>query len=211
MILGFVGLTESLAEAGVILIGLAVMVCGWRRRQVKKRLTGKFLGTILITLTSLVMFGFGVLAHSLLEVVVAVLGLTIALHGWKRRQLPMKLAGTSMIMLVVLEIFIGNWFVFQVESNPLIRSDAEILGTYSGKHLTVSILPDGTCIYDEYSIKKTGIWSRDDWNLLLSGTNLSVQMRFIQFRGKYRLQEDNGRDPDEIAWWEIGLKRTNTK
>jgi hypothetical protein len=92
-----------------------------------------------------------------------------------------------------------------LEWNPIIRSDTEVFGTWADRNQTVILSQDHTFRYQSPSKTIHGTWSRYDWNLELLGDGFSDKMRFVQFRGDYRLMTNPPGDPD--MWnGDLGLK-----
>lgn len=69
--------------------------------------------------------------------------------------------------------------------NPLLRSDDEVIGKWSGKDGQLILAVDKTFIYQTQERTETGNWYRSDWNLYLKGKNYSAEMRFVTLSEQY--------------------------
>ena len=132
-------------------------------------------------------------------------GSAILVVGWRRRSAAVRWAGATLCGCVVLLVVAEATYDSALELNPTIDSDARIVGTWSGGGQTVTLAADHTftCQSDAQAIH--GTWTRADWNLYLQGNSSADTMRFIQFRGVYRLLPHPLGDPD--TWdGDLGLR-----
>jgi hypothetical protein len=108
----------------------------------------------------------------------------------------LALTGMGFVYFVALDMLEPEW-------NPLIANDSEIAGVWTEGNERLELSADGHYAYGTPPTVKTGTWVRDDWNLTLKpgvtgGNASSTLMRFIQFRGRYRILTN---PPDEPGVW----------
>ena len=151
-------------------------------------------------------FGYLFIALFLLAAFVA--GISIFVLGWRRRSRIAKLFGCGMVCTVVALIVANLWFESALEWNPTIGNDAEVVGIWADHTQKITLGADKTFTYGTSSQLINGTWTRDGWNLYLRGVNYSAAMRFVQFRGSYRLMTHPVDDPD--MWdGDLGLRQTH--
>jgi hypothetical protein len=118
-------------------------------------------------------------------------GIFSFLRGRRKRSKGLKRFGAGIVglILILICILVGRDIFFdrKVELNPWINNDAEITGAWGDRNLTLTLFSNHTFTYQTLTTSVKGTWGRDDYNLYLGGTNFGSQMRFIQFRGQYRL------------------------
>lgn len=113
----------------------------------------------------------------------------IALRSW----LLMCLGGVLMFPAVA--VFVIELITPRCEWNPIIFSDADVIGTYVDGGDTVTFAADGTFSYRLSSSLGNGTWRHgadDRWNLYLSGDTTITSMHLIReleedFRGELHL------------------------
>ena len=105
------------------------------------------------------------------------------------------------VLLIVEDNFEGN-----LEYDPWIDNDAKIVGLWADHKTTLTVATNHTFTYLNAELKVTGAWTRDDWNLALNGSNFNATMRFVEYRGKYRLIPPP-REFDLKMWDDLGLSR----
>jgi hypothetical protein len=98
-------------------------------------------------------------------------------------------------------IFEGN-----LELNPWINNDADVVGTWAERRVMLRLATNHTFNYNSPARTVSGTWTRNDWNLYLNGSNFGATMRFVQFRGRYRLMTHSLED-DPVMWDDLGLLR----
>lgn len=138
-------------------------------------------GYLFIAIFLLAGFGFGVLSF---------------VWGCRKDSRRAKWLGGGIVALVC--TLVAAEFVFEgnLEWNPQINNDTEIIGTWADHGEMLILATNSTFNYDNSAHIVSGTWTRDDWNLYLHGTNFSATMRFVQFRGQYRLMTHPPGDPD---------------
>jgi hypothetical protein len=148
-------------------------------------------------------FGYAFIALFLITIFIG--GCLIFILGWCFRSRIAKWSGLGIAAIVVALIVSNEMFESSIEWNPTLKSDADIIGTWSGGGQTVTLAPNMTFRCQSPSTNYSGIWSRDDWNLYLRSDSYTNTMRFITFREQYRLMTRPLGDPDE---WDgdLGLK-----
>ena len=133
-------------------------------------------------------------------------GLGVAIVGWCKRS-RLAIYSGLLVAVGVIAIFIADVsFEAALEWNPVIRSDGEIIGSWTDKRQTIILAADKTFTRRTESQTINGTWKRDDWNLYLQSADHSDTMRFIKFRGGYRLMTRPPEDPD-IWDGDLGLSR----
>jgi hypothetical protein len=149
---------------------------------------------------------FGYLFIALFLFAAFVLGLVVFIWGLCRHSRLARWLGGSVVVAVPALVAAEMWFDSAQEWNPTIGSDSEIVGTYADRRETITLAPDKSFTYCAGSQISTGTWGRDDWNLYLTNSNHSSTLRFIQFRGRYRLLTHPPEDPDQ---WngDLGLQK----
>jgi hypothetical protein len=148
---------------------------------------------------------FGYLFIALFLLACFVLGICTFVWGWRRRSRPARWIGGAAIVFVIAIVFSEFAFDADIEWNPYIASDDLIIGDWTGRQGTLRLASDNTFSYHTPSQTAIGTWTRDDWNLYLRGSSYSGTMRFVQFRGSYRLMTHPPDDPD--AWnGDLGLQ-----
>ena len=148
---------------------------------------------------------FGYLFIAIFLLGVFVVGLAAFIWGWRRRSVPTRWLGVSMCAFVIIVIVANASFDSALEWNPTIGGDSEVIGTYTDQSQTITLTSDQVFTYQTAEQTRHGTWTRDDWNLYLRSDSYSSTMRFVQFRGKYRLMTNPPEDPD--AWdGDIGLE-----
>lgn len=95
-----------------------------------------------------------------------------------RLRVAAGVAGLILVTLLVSRIREGA-----IDYNPMIRSSEELVGNYVGDDYSLELRPDGTFVASGFGDAKTGTWSNFDWNLTLSGLDLS-EPRVITRNGK---------------------------
>ena len=131
---------------------------------------------------------FGYLLITLFLFAALILGIGILVWGWRRRSRKAKWIGGGLIGAIVAAVTANAAFDASLELNPNIVNDADIVGTWTNRVEVVTLTPDHTFRYRVPDHTFSGTWTRDDWNLYLhSATDGNQTMRFIQFRGNYRL------------------------
>lgn len=158
---------------------------------------------------------FGYLFIALFLIVILVSGICLVIWGWfclviwgwfsrsrTAQWLGVGIAG-SVVSLIVYNVAIEA----SLEWNPIISSDAEIIGTWTGRSQTIILSLNNTFSYSTPTENTGGTWTRDDWSLHLKG-GYSGTMRFVRFLEHYRLMTNPPIDPD---MWDgnIGLKKTH--
>jgi hypothetical protein len=148
-------------------------------------------GYLFIALLLLITFGFGVVSF---------------IWGCRKHSSQAKWLGVGIILLVSALVAVEIAFDSSLEWNPTIHSDTEIVGTWTDHRETLTLVPNNTFDYRTATRTVSGSWTRNDWNLYLHNTDFSATMRFIQFRGRYRLMAHPPSDPD--MWdGDLGLSR----
>jgi hypothetical protein len=139
--------------------------------------------------------GFGILA-------VFVVGVFFFVR-WRRHSHRVRWVGVALSALVVIFVIWQSVIDANLEWNPSISDDSQVVGTWTGRGQGITLSPDHTFIRQIDSQTGRGTWRRDDWNLYLEGA--SLPMRFVQFRGQYRLLINPPGDPDN---WDgdLGLR-----
>ena len=135
----------------------------------------------------------------------------LALGFWTRLRI-FKWAGAGINCLISTLMILGiyrDMLVRAVEWNSGISSDAEVTGVWTDHTQTVTLAPDHDFSLRAPSLTAKGAWKLHDWNLYLHGDQ-SRTMRFILYRGRYRLmthppEDIDGRDGD------LGLERAEEK
>ena len=76
--------------------------------------------------------------------------------------------------------------------NPLIRSDAEIIGNWSGKNESLMLSANKSFKYKTPAQVVSGTWAREDFNLYLKDNSGSCcnNMRLITFHNQYFILTD---------------------
>jgi hypothetical protein len=147
---------------------------------------------------------FGYLFIALFLLAWFVLGICIFVWGWRRRSRPARWIGGAAVDIVTAIVLSEVAFDAALEWAPSITSDDLVIGTWTGGSETLTLASDNTFSYHTRSQTSTGTWTRDDWNLSLHGASYSGTMRFVEFRGMYRLMTHPPIDPD--AWdGDLGL------
>jgi hypothetical protein len=148
-------------------------------------------------------FGYAFIALFLTAVFLG--GIVAFILGWRFRSRVAKWSGLGIAGIVVVVVVSNVMFERSLEWNPTIKSDAEIIGTWTGHGQTVTLASNMSFRCQTPSTNYSGIWSRDDWNLYLRGDSFTYTMRFVKFRDHYRLMTHPPGDPDE---WDgdLGLK-----
>ena len=153
---------------------------------------------------------FGYLFIALFLLAAFVFGVSVFIRGWRRGSRGGKWLGAAMVAIVLAVIAGEIVFEVAIEWNPTIGSDTEVLGTWADRAQIVTLQSDKTFTFRTSAQTTTGTWTRDDWNLYLHGDSYSGTMRFVQFRGHYRLMTKPPEDPD--MWdGDLGLQRTQKK
>ncbi len=126
-------------------------------------------------------------------------GIGLLWWGWRRRSVGAKWAGGALIFTVVCLVVWCEIEQAATELNPIIRADAEILGTYADSTESFALLANHTFIHQTRYGRCPGTWSRTDFNVSFheAGAATSIEMRFIQYFGKFRLLPRLPDDPDE--------------
>lgn len=149
-------------------------------------------------------FGYSLIMIFLFMVFVAAVGL--AINGFvchlKRRFLLGSVGAMMVVGLITFDLLLDSW----LELNPLIASDTVIIGTWSNADEKIELHIDHHFRYTRHGKTIEGTWQRDDWNLrIIPSWHL---MRFIQFRGEYRLLTHPPQDFD--AWdHDFGLEKVS--
>ena len=150
---------------------------------------------------------FGYLFIALFLFAAFVAGIGILIWGWRRHSRLLRGLGCGMVGSVIAIVVANLWIDSALEWNPTIGSDAEIVGTWSDRAQKITLTSDKTFTYRTSSQLINGTWTRYDWNLYLRGDNYSATMRFVQYRGGYRLMTHPPEDPD--MWdGDVGLPKT---
>ncbi|MGE0489868.1 MAG: hypothetical protein AB7S38_11740 [Vulcanimicrobiota bacterium] len=113
----------------------------------------------------------------------------------------------------MIALVVTNWLVFSaqlsgLELNPIISSDAAVVGRWEAAyHPTVILQANHRFRLVERGSDVGGSWQRDDWNLFLAFDSGSRrQMRFIEDGDRIRLLNNPPSDWD--AWnGDLGLTR----
>ena len=149
-------------------------------------------------------FGYLFIALFLLAAFIA--GIVLFVRGWRRRSAPMRWLGAGFCAGIITLVVANSAFEAALEWNPTIQTDSEVVGTWSDRAQTITLSHDHTFTYQTGAHIARGTWTRDDWNLYLRGDS-DATMRFVQFRGQYRLMTRPPGDPD--TWdGDLGLPRS---
>jgi hypothetical protein len=150
-------------------------------------------------------FGYFFIALFLLAALIA--GVGIFVWGWHRHSRPAKWLGAVLSSLIAIIVVSEIAFGAALEWNPQIASDSQVVGIWTDNTETIRLASDYTFFYQTASWTKRGTWTRYDWNLDLHSDMYSSTMRFVQFRGQYRLMTHPPEDTD--AWdGDLGLQLT---
>ncbi len=148
---------------------------------------------------------FGYLFIALLLLAAFVAGIAVFVWGWLRRSRLARWIGAALCACVVVLVVADVAYDSALELNPSIDNDSQILGTWTGDGQVVKLAADHTFTCQTGSQTARGTWTRDDFNLYLYGGSYTGTMRFIQFRGVYRLLPHALGDPD--TWdGDLGLR-----
>jgi hypothetical protein len=111
--------------------------------------------------------------------------------------------------LVAVGVVVEGVFEGDLELNPWINNDAEIAGTWADHRVMLTLATNHTFNYHSSTGTVSGTWNRDDWHLYLNGSNFGATMRFVQFRGQYRLMNHLSMNHpiDPKIWDDLGLSR----
>lgn len=143
---------------------------------------------------------------SLLLLAAFVFGVGAFVWGHRKHSRRAKWLGGGLVALVIILVLAQLGFNAALDWNPQILSDAEIVGTWTDRGVTITLAANGTFTYQIAAGTASGTWTRDDWNLHLQSAGVSDTMRFVQFRGQYRLMPHPPANPD--AWdGYLGLSR----
>ena len=110
--------------------------------------------------------------------------------GWKMRSFSFVAILFTVFIILPFSLFMFNRiYEFPAPSviasatdlNPFIRSDAEVLGNWSGPNKTLVLSADKTFKYQTLEHIVTGNWARNDFNLYLKGNSDGCcnNMRFV--------------------------------
>jgi hypothetical protein len=147
---------------------------------------------------------FGYLFIAMFLFAAFLLGVGLFIWGWWRRSRIAGVLGGGMVFGVIALIAVNVWYGSALEWNPTIENDAVIVGTWTDHAQTITLAANKTFSYRTSSQLTSGTWARNDDDLNLRGDNYSATMRFVQFRGVYRLMTNPPGDPD--AWdGDLGL------
>ncbi len=141
-------------------------------------------------------FGYHFIALFLLAAFA--LGVGMFVVGLRRRSAYWRWVGAALCAAIVFVVAGNAAFDSAIEWNPTIASDEQIIGTWTGGGESVALAADHTFVYQAGSQTTRGTWTRNDFNLYLDGSSPNGTMRFIQFRGVYRLLPHVPNDLD--AW-----------
>lgn len=134
-----------------------------------------------------------------------VLGLFMALAGRKLWR-PLFWPGVALMSLVGAWVIAGIYQDAMLEWNPMIREDAQIIGTWTDGRETITLHADHRFDYHTPEQRFSGIWSRNDWTLLVQARGIAPEMRFVMYGSKTYLMPHVPMDPDH---WngDLGLER----
>jgi hypothetical protein len=148
-------------------------------------------GYLFIALFLLAGFGFGIVSF---------------IWGCRKHSRGAKWLGGGLVVLVSTIVAADVVFDGNLEWNPQIHNDAETAGTWADYREMLILATNSTFDYHSSTRTVNGTWTRDDWNLYLHGADFAATMRFVQFRGRYRLMTHPPGDPD--MWdGDLGLSR----
>jgi hypothetical protein len=147
---------------------------------------------------------------ALLALVAGVIALIWFARRWHQLPVPARWLGVALFSFIVT---CTAWRMARdaaLEWNPTISDDAQVIGTWADRAQSVTLHADHTFTCRIASQVARGRWKRDDWNLYLSGDSFGRTMRFVQFRGEYRLMTESPVEPDE---WNgnLGLQRSQQR
>lgn len=142
----------------------------------------------------------------LIPLAAAALGLGLFLAGFFGRSRVVGGLGIVVISLIIAAEVATVVFKPNIEWNPSIRSDAEVLGIWTDRSETLCLESDQTFTYRSPTQTASGTWTRGDWNLYLKCSPQLPTMRFVQLGGSYRLMTRPPEDPDEWDWRNPGLR-----
>jgi len=108
--------------------------------------------------------------------------------------------------LVTVEAALEVVFDANLEMNPWINNDAEVVGMWVDHSITLTLATNHTFNYISPARTVSGTWTRDDYNLYLNGSNFAAAMRFVQFRDRYRLMAHPLERPPNM-WNDLGFTR----
>jgi len=149
-------------------------------------------GYLVVALFLLAGFGFGVVIFA---------------RGWRRHSRSAKWLGGGIVALICGIVAAQVVFEGDLEWNPLIHNDTEIVGRWADHRETLTLATNSTFSYSNSARMVDGTWTRDDWNLYLHGTNFSATMRFVQFRSQYRLMTHPPEGDPDMWDGDLGLSR----
>jgi hypothetical protein len=109
-------------------------------------------------------------------------------------------------ILLTVEVVFKVIFEDNLEMNPWINNDAEVVGTWADQGAMLTLATNHTFNYLTSARTVNGTWARDDWNLRLNGSNFGAIMRFVQFRGRFRLMT-HPPEGEPTMWDDVGLSR----
>ena len=112
---------------------------------------------------------FGYLFIALFLLAGFVVGVGIFIWGWRRRSRGARWLGCGLVFIVIAVAVANIWMCSALEWNPIIRSDAEVAGTWRDRDQRLALSGDKTFTYRTPSQTTSGTWTRDDWNLYLRG------------------------------------------
>ena len=156
---------------------------------------------------------FGYLFIAIILAGLLIVGVTCFVLGWRTRKRPLQVMGAALTFALV-GVIAGEVIMDSLlDWNPLVRDDAQVVGTWSGVrgmwkdfHETMTLRADHTCEYHSDAEGFTGKWDRNDWNLHVTAQGVDSMMRFIEYSGELRLLHHPPDDPD--TWdGDLGLKR----
>jgi len=115
-------------------------------------------------------------------------------------------AGIALMLLIGGLFAIGIYRDAMMEWNPVIRSDAPVLGTWSDGRETVTLHADHRFDFHSPNERFSGEWSRFDFNPRLKAKRTDSEMRFVMYGSNIYLMP---RPPGDIDDWngELGLER----
>ena len=145
---------------------------------------------------------FGYLFIALFLLATFVVGGVTFVVAWRRRSAVGRRVGAILCAFVVVGIVGEVAYDDELEWNPMISSDSQIVGTWTAPARTLILSPAHTFMDQADARTTRGTWVRDDWHLSLHGDSYSGTMRFTQLHGSYRLLTHPPNNPD---MWDGGL------